>query len=198
MPRVSVRTQPCGTWPTTAFPRKGLPLPPSPPLARGRLSERPDGRDAFQVKHPWQDGTSLLLLSGVEPIGRLAAPVLSPRQRAARYFGILAPNAKLGPLAVPKSWKPTPHRMLHPERRHREKPPQPADPLGSVSDHQDLCQSDPFLGSQWGDQATREALRPSFIFSANQRFATLFFGSVPLPQCEYGRLKVAFPGDGLA
>lgn len=79
-----------------------------PPLAQGRLTERPDGRYAFQMKHPWPDGTSVLIFSGVELIGRLAALVPPPRQHAVRYFGIFAPHSKLRPLVVPKPLKPKP------------------------------------------------------------------------------------------
>jgi hypothetical protein len=77
-------------------------------LAQGRLTERPDGRYAFQMKHPWPDGTSVLIFSGVELIGRLAALVPPPRQHAVRYFGIFAPHSKLRPLVVPKPLKPKP------------------------------------------------------------------------------------------
>jgi hypothetical protein len=79
-----------------------------PPLAQGRLTERPDGRFAFQMKTPWPDGTSVLVFSGEELIGRLAALVPPPRQHSVRYFGIFAPNSKLRPLVVPKPLKPKP------------------------------------------------------------------------------------------
>ena len=70
--------------------------------------ERPDGRYAFQMKHPWPDGTSMLVFSGEALIGRLAALIPPPRQRAVRYFGFLAPNLKLRPMVVPKPLKPKP------------------------------------------------------------------------------------------
>jgi len=79
-----------------------------PPLAQGRLVERNDGRYAFQMKSPWPDGTSVLIFSGVELIGRLAALVPPPRQHSVRYFGIFAPHSKLRPLVVPKPLKPKP------------------------------------------------------------------------------------------
>ena len=79
-----------------------------PPLAQGRLVERNDGRYAFQMKSPWPDGTSVLIFSGVELIGRLAALVPPPRQHSVRYFGIFAPHSKLRPLVVPRPPRPKP------------------------------------------------------------------------------------------
>jgi len=79
-----------------------------PPLAQGRLVERNDGRYAFQMKSPWPDGTSVLVFSGVELIGRLAALVPPPRQHSVRYFGIFAPHSKLRPLVVPRPPRPKP------------------------------------------------------------------------------------------
>ena len=79
-----------------------------PPLAYGRLEERMDGDYAFRMKHPWPDGTSILVFSGEELIGRLAALVPPPRLHSVRYFGVFAPNSKLRPLIVPRPLKPEP------------------------------------------------------------------------------------------
>ena len=48
------------------------------------------------------DGTTHLLLSPLEFMQRLAALVPRPRLHLIRYHGVLAPNARLRPLVVPR------------------------------------------------------------------------------------------------
>jgi len=73
-----------------------------PPLAHGSLQQLSDDEYAFKLKTPWSDGTSHLLLSGLELIEKLATLVPPPRVNLVRYHGILAPNAKGRSAVVPK------------------------------------------------------------------------------------------------
>ena len=73
-----------------------------PPLSNDRLSEAGPGRYAVRLKTPWRDGTIGIVLDGVELLGRLAVLIPPPRVRTIRYFGVLAPHAKLRPLVVPR------------------------------------------------------------------------------------------------
>jgi hypothetical protein len=66
-----------------------------PPLAHERLKLAEDGTVRYSMKRPWSDGTVEIQLSGVELVEKLAAAVPPPRGHLIRYFGILAPNAKI-------------------------------------------------------------------------------------------------------
>jgi len=67
-----------------------------PPLATERLKLSDDGKTVrYTMKRPWSDGTTEVLLSGVELIEKLAAAVPPPRGHLVRYVGVLAPNSKL-------------------------------------------------------------------------------------------------------
>ena len=65
-----------------------------PPIATKRLSELPDGRIAYELRHPWRDGTTHVVFSGVELLEKLAVLTPSPRGNITRYHGVLAPGAK--------------------------------------------------------------------------------------------------------
>jgi hypothetical protein len=56
----------------------------------------------LKLKTPWRDGTTLLVMSPLEFMQRLAALVPRPRLHLIRYHGVLAPNARLRPLVVPQ------------------------------------------------------------------------------------------------
>jgi hypothetical protein len=73
-----------------------------PPLSKDRLERLSDGRYRIRLKKPWRDGTTDLVLDGVELVGRLAALVPPPRAHLTRYFGVFAPRAKLRRLIVPR------------------------------------------------------------------------------------------------
>lgn len=51
----------------------------------------------------------------------------------------------------------------------------------SLSNPQDLCQSDPFQGSHHATQVPTEALRPSFVFSSFSVLALYFPYPLPYP-----------------
>jgi Putative transposase len=57
----------------------------------------------LKLKTKYSDGTSHLLFSGLEFVEKLAALVPPPRIHLTRFFGCLAPNAKLRSLIVPKN-----------------------------------------------------------------------------------------------
>ena len=64
-----------------------------PPVSRSRLERLTDGRYRIAFKKPWSDGSTHLVLEGVELLARLAALVPQPRAHLTRYFGVLAPRA---------------------------------------------------------------------------------------------------------
>jgi hypothetical protein len=64
------------------------------PVATERLSELPDGRIAYELRHPWRDGTTHVVFTGTELVEKLAVLVPFPRGNSTRYHGILAPGAK--------------------------------------------------------------------------------------------------------
>jgi hypothetical protein len=72
-----------------------------PPLAKDRIERLADGRYRIRLKKPWRDGTTDLVLEGVELVGRLAALVPPPRAHLTRYYGVFAPRARLRRLVVP-------------------------------------------------------------------------------------------------
>ena len=73
-----------------------------PPLSRSRLERLEDGRYRIKLKKGWSDGTTHIVLDGVELIGRLAALVPPPRAHLTRYYGVFAPRAKLRRAIVPE------------------------------------------------------------------------------------------------
>jgi hypothetical protein len=64
-----------------------------PPVATERLSELPDGRLLYRLRHRWRDGTTHVVFEPLDLVARLAALVPPPRTNTVRYYGILAPCA---------------------------------------------------------------------------------------------------------
>ncbi|MCC7100947.1 MAG: transposase [Rubrivivax sp.] len=77
-----------------------------PALSDERVQLNAAGQVELKLKTPWRDGTTHLVMSPLEFMQRLAAlvPALVPRPRLhlIRFHGVLAPNAKLRSLVVPK------------------------------------------------------------------------------------------------
>jgi len=73
-----------------------------PAVAEERLSLRPSGDVVLKLKTQYSDGTSHLLFSGLEFVEKLAALVPPPRIHLTRFFGCLAPHAKIRSAIVPK------------------------------------------------------------------------------------------------
>ncbi len=64
-----------------------------PPLAKGRLEERPDGNVVWHLVRPWSDGTRAFVFSPLELVEKLAALVVRPRVHTVHYHGVFAPHA---------------------------------------------------------------------------------------------------------
>ena len=64
-----------------------------PAIAEQRWSLTAQGRVRYQLKTPYRDGTTHVLLDPVDFIARLAALVPKPRVNLARYHGVFAPNS---------------------------------------------------------------------------------------------------------
>ncbi len=74
-----------------------------PAIANERLKRNRAGDVVLQLKSPYQDGTTHIVMSPLEFMQRLAALVPRPRLNLIRFHGVLAPNAKLRPQIIPAS-----------------------------------------------------------------------------------------------
>ena len=74
-----------------------------PAVAEDRLTLHPSGDIVLRLKTQYSDGTSHLLFSGLEFVEKLAALIPPPRIHLTRFFGCLAPHAKIRSQIVPKS-----------------------------------------------------------------------------------------------
>ena len=74
-----------------------------PAVAEERLELKPSGDVILQLKTPYTDGTTHLLFSGLEFVEKLAALIPPARVHLTRFFGCLAPHAKIREQIVPKS-----------------------------------------------------------------------------------------------
>ena len=54
----------------------------------------PDGRLHLRFKRAWADGTSGLVLTPHQLLGRLAAIIPQPKRNLTSYHGVLAPAAR--------------------------------------------------------------------------------------------------------
>ena len=76
-----------------------------PALANERLKLNRAGDVVLQLKSPYKDGTTHIVLSPLEFLQRLAALVPRPRLNLIRFHGVLAPNAKLRSEIIPDQQK---------------------------------------------------------------------------------------------
>ena len=65
------------------------------------MSLAANGNIVYQLKTPYDDGTTHLVLTPMEFIGRLAALVPRPRVNLTRFHGVFSPNSKLRERVVP-------------------------------------------------------------------------------------------------
>ena len=72
-----------------------------PAIANERLKRNRAGDVVLQLKSPYQDGTTHIVLSPLEFMQHLAALVPRPRLNLIRFHGVLAPHAKLRPQIIP-------------------------------------------------------------------------------------------------
>ena len=66
-----------------------------PPLSQERLGRLDDEHLLYSLRKPTMDGRTELILTPLELLDRLAHLVTPPRIHKHRYFGVLAPNARL-------------------------------------------------------------------------------------------------------
>jgi len=103
-----------------------------PPIASDRLSEAPDGRIVYRLRHRWCDGTTHVVFDPLDLVARLAALVPPPRANLVRYFGILAPCASWRDVVVrdrdevSSAAPPTPSCPCKPSPAPGRAPPRPA------------------------------------------------------------------------
>ena len=72
-----------------------------PAIANERLKLNSAGDVVLQLKSPYQDGTTPIVMSPLEFMQHLAALVPRPRLNLIRFHGLLAPNATLRPQIIP-------------------------------------------------------------------------------------------------
>ena len=77
-------------------------------LGHKRLRRTPAGEVVLQLKTPYRDGTTHLVMTPLEFLQRLAALVPRPRLHLIRFHGVLAPNAALRAQIVPGEADPAP------------------------------------------------------------------------------------------
>jgi hypothetical protein len=80
-----------------------------PALGHKRLRRTPAGEVVLQLKTPYRDGTTHLVMTPLEFLQRLAALVPRPRLHLIRFHGVLAPNAALRSQIVPGEANPAPN-----------------------------------------------------------------------------------------
>jgi len=76
-------------------------ISPAPLFANERLTLNHAGDVVLQLKSPYHDGTTYVVMSPLELMQRLAALVPRPRLHLFRFHGVLAPHAKLRPQITP-------------------------------------------------------------------------------------------------
>ena len=85
-----------------------------PAIAEQRLRLSSNGNVIVGLKTPYDDGTTHVVLSPLEFIGRLAALVPRPRVNLTRFHGVFSPNSKLRNHVVPQ-------QPVEPEQRQKPK-----------------------------------------------------------------------------
>ncbi len=101
-----------------------------PAICLERLTLRNDGQVQYQLKHPFRDGTTHVVFSPLDFIGKLVALIPRPRHNLVRYHGVLAPNARLRPHIVPAT-----KRRKNP-KNHNPDHPSPGTPPTIASLHE--------------------------------------------------------------
>ncbi|MGH8652492.1 MAG: transposase [Gammaproteobacteria bacterium] len=72
-----------------------------PAIANERLTLNRAGEVVLQLKSPYHDGTTYIVMEPLEFMQRLAALVPRPRLHLIRFHGVLAPNARLRAEIIP-------------------------------------------------------------------------------------------------
>ena len=99
-----------------------------PPFAKGRLEETRDGRILYSYRRPDTGTPAAIVLTPQELLARLADLVPPPRAHSLVYRGVLAPNASLRALVVPRPEREGScgHRRRRAEDDEADPPPPPA------------------------------------------------------------------------
>jgi hypothetical protein len=106
-----------------------------PPFTLGRLGQREDGKLTYRLKRKDKAGNTVLVMTPLELMARLANLIPGPRQRLRKLFGILAPRSPGRKKVLPK---PSDDKCRHaaPEAKQsvqeRPKGPDWAKLLGSI------------------------------------------------------------------
>jgi hypothetical protein len=97
-----------------------------PPIATERLSELPDGRILYRLRHRWRDGTTHVVFEPLDLVARLAVLVPPPRANTVPWYGIATgfPRAAGHLQAAPA--KLARHRRGHPQSPWRPGAARPA------------------------------------------------------------------------
>jgi hypothetical protein len=170
-----------------------------PPIATDRLSEAPDGRIVYRLRHRWRDGTTHVVFDPLDLVARLAALVPPRRANLVRYFGIVAPCASWRDVVVrdrdevSSAAPPAPSCACKPSPAAGRAPARPA-PTEDSEASPPICRPTPppsEQGAQEGTGPPREGrgplgsapLRPRRLFWA-QLLRRVF--AVDALQCECG------------
>jgi hypothetical protein len=72
-----------------------------PPIAVERLALTSAGQVRYQLKNPYRDGTTHIVMEPLDLMARLAALVPPPRMHLTRFHGVFAPHSKLRAAVTP-------------------------------------------------------------------------------------------------
>lgn len=78
-----------------------------PPISNERLTRQENGELLYELKTPWSDGTTAILLSPEELCEKIAALVPPPNSHLTRYSGVFSSHSKWRKKIVPCSEKRT-------------------------------------------------------------------------------------------
>ncbi len=112
-----------------------------PPFAAERFTELPDGRIAYEVRHPIGPGKTRRVMTPVELLARLAAIVPPPRYPLLRYFGVLAANSPWRSSIVPRA--PDPSASCHHATRQDRTAQAPPSATSAAPDGDDMLSVPP-------------------------------------------------------
>lgn len=73
-----------------------------PPIAVDRLRLNEKGQVVYELKKPYSDGTSYIVMSQLELLEKITAIIPRPNVHLTRYHGVLAPNSKYRSQIVPE------------------------------------------------------------------------------------------------
>jgi hypothetical protein len=72
-----------------------------PPVATERLALTSSGQVRYQLKTPYRDGTTHIVMEPLDLMARLAALIPPPRMHLTRYHGVFAPHSRLRAMVTP-------------------------------------------------------------------------------------------------